>query len=47
MFIRGRRLFHFSLTKCGVYWMVAFVRVRRLKEEIRYLSNQVSGHPGS
>ena len=24
MFVRGRRLFHFALSKCGVYWRAAF-----------------------
>ena len=33
----GRRLFHFFSPKCGVlYCRVAFIRGRRLKEEIRY-----------
>ena len=38
-FIRGRRLFHFFLPNCGLYWRTACIRGRCLKEEIRYLMN--------
>ena len=34
--IKGRRLFYFSLSKCGIYWGAALIWGSCLKEEIRY-----------